>query len=109
MSIYKLLIYWDYVREERIRVREIVLVVLKLHLPSSGIISEFRGEWGSKGNDLLNEGKYHAALNFFNDYLEVYPKSVYFMYGKGLALAQLGKHEEAIECYNLAPRYNNFI
>ena len=31
------------------------------------------------------------------------------MYGKGLALAQLGKHEEAIECYNLAPRYNNFI
>src|SRR5919109_161534 len=22
------------------------------------------------------------------------------MYGKGLALAQLGKHEEAIECYN---------
>jgi tetratricopeptide (TPR) repeat protein len=65
-----------------------------------GILSEFRGEFGSKGNDLLNEGKYHAALKFFNKSLEVYPKSVYFMDGKGLALAQLGKHEEAIECYN---------
>jgi hypothetical protein len=43
---------------------------LKLHLPSSGIIPEFRGEFGSKGNYLLNEGKYHAALNFFNDSLE---------------------------------------
>jgi tetratricopeptide (TPR) repeat protein len=100
VSIYKLLIYWNYVREELIRVKENVLVALKLHLPSSGIISEFRGECGSQGNYLLNEGRYHEALNFFNDSLEVYPKSVYFMYGKGLALAQLGKHEEAIECYN---------
>ena len=65
-----------------------------------GILSEFRGEFGSKGNDLLNEGKYHAALKFFNKSLEVYPKSVYFMDGKGVALTMLGKHEEAIECYN---------
>jgi tetratricopeptide (TPR) repeat protein len=100
VSIYKLLIYWNYVWDELIRVKETVLVALKLRPPTYGILSEFTGERGSKGNDLLNEGKYHAALNFFNASLGVYPKSVYFMYGKGLALAQLGKDEEAIESYN---------
>lgn len=64
------------------------------------IFSEFRGEEGSIGQDLVNEGEYQAAKNFFDKALNVYPKSIYFMYGKGLALAGLGKYDEAIEYYD---------
>ena len=64
------------------------------------MLSEFRGEHGSIGQDHLNRGEYHEAINFFDKALNVYPKSVYYMYGKGLALARLGKHEEAIEYYD---------
>jgi len=64
------------------------------------MFSEFRGEEGSIGQDLVNEGEYQAAINFFDKALNVYPKSIYFMYGKGLALAGLGKYDEAIEYYD---------
>jgi tetratricopeptide (TPR) repeat protein len=55
------------------------------------MFSEFRGEEGSIGQDLVNEGEYQAAIDFFDKALNVYPKSIYFMYGKGLALAGLGE------------------
>ena len=64
------------------------------------MLSEFRGEYGSIGQDLLDRGEYQDAINSFDKSLNVYPKSVYYMYGKGLALARLGKHEEAIEYYD---------
>src|SRR5918911_1719633 len=64
------------------------------------MLSEFRGEEGSIGQDLVNKGEYQAAINFFDEALNAYPKSVYFMYGKGVALAGLGKYDEAIEYYD---------
>jgi tetratricopeptide (TPR) repeat protein len=64
------------------------------------MFSEFRGEEGSIGQDLVNEGEYQAAINIFDKALNVYPESIYFMYGKGLALAGLGKYDEAIEYYD---------
>jgi len=63
-------------------------------------LTEFRGEEGSIGQDLVNKGEYQAAINFFDEALNANPKSVYFMYGKGLDLAGLGKYDEAIEYYD---------
>jgi tetratricopeptide (TPR) repeat protein len=64
------------------------------------MLSEFRGENGSEGQDLLDKGEYYAAIKSFEKDLEKYPKSVYYLFGKGLSLAKLGNHKEATNYYN---------
>src|SRR6476620_10479689 len=63
-------------------------------------ISEYRGENGSEGQDLLDKGEYYAAIKSFEKDLEKYPKSVYYLFGKGLSLAKLGNHKEATNYYS---------
>lgn len=76
-------------------------------LETCEMLSEFRGEEGSEGQELLEKGEYQSAINF-DKKLEVYPKSVYYMFGKGSALAGLGKHEEAIEYYDKIIETSNY-
>ena len=64
------------------------------------MLSEFRGENGSEGQDLLDKGEYYAAIKAFEKDLEKYPKSVYYLFGKGLSLAKLGNHKEATNYYS---------
>jgi tetratricopeptide (TPR) repeat protein len=77
-------------------------------LKTCEMLSEFRGEDGSKGQELLEKGEYQSAINFFDKKLEIYPKSVYYTFGKGSALAGLGKHEEAIEYYDKIIETSNY-
>lgn len=71
----------------------------KFEFDTIEMLSEFRGENGSKGQDLLDKGEYYAATKVFEKDLEKYPKSVYYLFGKGLSLAKLGNHKEATNYY----------
>jgi tetratricopeptide (TPR) repeat protein len=72
----------------------------KFEFDTIEMLSEFRGERGSEGQDLLDKGEYYAAIKSFEKDLEKYPKSVYYLYGKGLSLAKLGNHKEATNYYS---------
>ena len=63
------------------------------------MLEEFRGEDGV-GVNLINEGKFSEAVDYFDDMLEKYPRSVYFRAHKALALCGLGKYDEAVTYYN---------
>ena len=72
----------------------------KFEFDTIEMLSEFRGENGSEGQDLLDKGEYYAAIKSFEKDLEKYPKSVYYLFGKGLSLAKLGNHKEATNYYS---------
>jgi tetratricopeptide (TPR) repeat protein len=72
----------------------------KFEFDTIEMLSEFRGENGSEGQDLLDKGEYYAAIKSFEKDLEKYPKSVYYLFGNGLSLAKLGNHKEATNYYS---------
>lgn len=53
-----------------------------------------------KGNSLLKDSKYDAALDFFEQALLLNQNDPNLWNYKGVALRSMGRYEEAMECFN---------
>ena len=54
----------------------------------------------SKGQTLMDEGKYYDALGFFEQALLLNQNDPDLWNNKGVALRSLGRYEESMECFN---------
>ena len=63
------------------------------------MLEEFVGEDGS-GTDLIKNGKFVKAVNYYDKMIRKYPRSVYFKSHKAWALCGLGRFDEAIIYFN---------
>ena len=54
----------------------------------------------SKGQALMDEGKYYDALGFFEQALLLDQNDPDLWNNKGIALRSLGRYEESMECFN---------
>tara|TARA_B100000029_G_scaffold514016_1_gene615339 strand:+ start:1918 stop:2145 length:228 start_codon:yes stop_codon:yes gene_type:complete len=65
----------------------------------------------SSGKKYLEEGKFNAALDCFDQSLLLDPANPNLLNLKGAVLRSLGRYDEALECYNksleLEPRDKN--
>lgn len=59
-------------------------------------------ELSSIGISLLQQGKFHDALEYFDKILTIDPNDVITLGNKGAALTQLNRHDEAITLYKKA-------
>jgi tetratricopeptide (TPR) repeat protein len=63
------------------------------------MLEEFVGEDGI-GMNLINDGKFSKAINYFDKMLRKYPRSVYFRAHKGMALCGLERFDEAVTYFD---------
>lgn len=65
--------------------------------------------WYNRGLAELNQGQYMNALNAYNQANQLIPDNIYVLTGQGMALAQLGCTQFALDLFNevlqLSPRY----
>ncbi len=54
----------------------------------------------SKGQSLLEDGKFNDALSFFEQALLLNQNDPDLWNNKGIALRSMGRYEEAMECFN---------
>ena len=54
----------------------------------------------SKGQQLLEEGKFEQALSFFEQALLLEQNNAELWNHKGVALRSMGRYDEALECFN---------
>ena len=59
------------------------------------MLEEFRGEDG-EGINLVDDGKFSEAVDYFDKMLRKYPQSVYFRAHKAFALYALKRYDEAV-------------
>jgi tetratricopeptide (TPR) repeat protein len=53
-----------------------------------------------KGNEQFHRGRLSVALNYYDQAIKIDPNYAAAWYNKGWALSNLGKHKEALECYD---------
>ena len=63
------------------------------------MLEEFLGEDGV-GMNLINDGNFSKAVDYFDKMLKKYPRSVYFRAHKGLALCGLERFDEVVRYYD---------
>lgn len=63
------------------------------------MLEEFRGEDG-EGMNLVDDGKFSEAVDYFDKMLRKYPKSVYFRAHKAFALYALKRYDEAVAYFD---------
>ena len=63
------------------------------------MLEEFRGEDG-EGMNLVDDGKFSEAVDYFDKMLEKYPRSVYFRAHKAFALYALKRYDEAVTYFD---------
>lgn len=56
-----------------------------------------------RGVALFDSGEYGEAVEALNESLQLAPGRVATLYYKGMALAKMGRHEQALEIYDGAP------
>lgn len=52
------------------------------------------------GDTYYEEGKYHEAIEAYNEFLKLKPRHVKTIYNRGRSYEEIGEHEKAIEDYN---------
>ena len=62
----------------------------------------FIGAWVFNGNHELGQGNYFEAIGYFNLVLENDPTNIMALLGKGYALANIGKYDDALSLLDKA-------
>ena len=63
-------------------------------------------EYNKLGMDLLNQGKYAKAIEYFDKALEIDPKSITYLLNKGISYDMLGNYDLAIQTFDKALEIN---
>lgn len=78
----------------------VLIVFVVLCAPAFGQTTA--DDWGNKGVDLFNQGKYNESIQAFDKAIKLNPQDADAWYSKGSVLSQQGKYDEAIQAYDNA-------
>lgn len=78
-----------------------------LHIPTlENIMHDIITRWQQEGDKSFEENRYRNALEYYSNLVRIRPKNALFWNIKGKILIRLGRHEEAIFCYDQAIEYD---